>query len=132
MPSYRELLQQARAEIDEVTSAEAHALVGSGEPPVFLDVRNREEWEEGFIPGAVWIPRGNLESRVEGLLPDRDREVVVYCASGTRSVFATRTLGELGYTHVTNMRPTIAAASARRIRVTSPSFCLVWLKLLGT
>ena len=103
MPSYRELLQQARAEIDEVTSAEAHALVDSGEPPVFLDVRNRDEWEEGFIPGAVWIPRGNLESRVEGLLPDREREIVVYCASGTRSVFATKTLHELGYTRVTNM-----------------------------
>jgi molybdopterin/thiamine biosynthesis adenylyltransferase/rhodanese-related sulfurtransferase len=103
MPSYRELLQQARAEIDEVTSAEAHAQVDSGEPPVFLDVRNRDEWEEGFIPGAVWIPRGNLESRVEGLLPDREREIVVYCASGTRSVFATKTLGELGYTRVTNM-----------------------------
>jgi molybdopterin/thiamine biosynthesis adenylyltransferase/rhodanese-related sulfurtransferase len=103
MPSYRELLQQARAEIDEVTSAEAHALADSAEPPVFLDVRNREEWEEGFVPGAVWIPRGNLESRVEGLLPDREREVVVYCASGTRSVFATKTLRELGYTRVTNM-----------------------------
>ena len=103
MPTYRELLQQARAEIDELTSAEARELADSAEPPVFLDVRNRDEWEEGFIPGAVWIPRGNLESRVEGLLPDRDREIVVYCASGTRSVFATKTLHELGYSRVTNM-----------------------------
>ena len=121
MPSYRELLQQARGEIDEVTSAEAHALVDSGEPPVFLDVRNREEWEEGFVPGAVWIPRGNLESRVEGLLPDREREIVVYCASGTRSVFAVKTLGELGYSRVTNMAGGIVDWKRNGFEVQTPA-----------
>ena len=121
MPSYRELLQQARAEIDEVTSAEAHALADSGEPPVFLDVRNREEWEEGFVPGAVWIPRGNLESRVEGLLPDREREIVVYCASGTRSVFAVKTLGELGYSRVTNMAGGIVDWKRNGFEVQTPA-----------
>ena len=121
MPSYRELLQQARGEIDEVTSAEAHALVDSGEPPFFLDVRNREEWEEGFVPGAVWIPRGNLESRVEGLLPDREREIVVYCASGTRSVFAVKTLGELGYSRVTNMAGGIVDWKRNGFEVQTPA-----------
>ena len=66
-------------------------------------MRNREEWEEGFVPGATWIPRGNLESRIEGLLPDRDRELVVYCATGARSAFAAKSLGELGYTRVSSM-----------------------------
>ena len=103
MPSYRELLQQAKAEIDEVTSPEAHALAAGADPPAFLDVRNREEWEEGFVPGATWIPRGNLESRIEGLLPDRDRELVVYCATGARSAFAAKSLGDLGYTRVSSM-----------------------------
>ena len=103
MPSYRELLQQAKAEIDEVTSPEAHAFAAGADPPAFLDVRNREEWEEGFVPGATWIPRGNLESRIEGLLPDRDRELVVYCATGARSAFAAKSLGDLGYTRVSSM-----------------------------
>jgi molybdopterin/thiamine biosynthesis adenylyltransferase/rhodanese-related sulfurtransferase len=103
MPSYRELLQQVKAEIDEVTSPEAHALAAASDPPVFVDVRNREEWEEGFVPGATWIPRGNLESRIEGLLPDRDRELVLYCATGSRSAFAAKSLTELGYTRVSSM-----------------------------
>jgi molybdopterin/thiamine biosynthesis adenylyltransferase/rhodanese-related sulfurtransferase len=103
MPSYRELLQQVKAEIDEVTSPEAHALAAGSDPPVFVDVRNREEWEEGFVPGATWIPRGNLESRIEGLLPDRDRELVLYCATGARSAFAAKSLTELGYTRVSSM-----------------------------
>ncbi len=103
MPSYRELLQQVKAEIDEVTSPEAHALAAGADPPVFVDVRSREEWEEGFVPGATWIPRGNLESRIEGLLPDRDRELVLYCATGARSAFAAKSLGELGYTRVSSM-----------------------------
>ena len=66
-------------------------------------MRNRDEWEEGLVPGALWLPRGNLESRIEGLVPDRDRELVVYCASGARSAFAASALGELGYTNVSNM-----------------------------
>src|SRR5206468_2798578 len=84
MATYRELLQQVREEIDEVSSVEAHGLSGADEPPLFLDVRNQDEWDEGFIPGAIHIPRGNLESRVEGLLPERDRELVVYCDTGRR------------------------------------------------
>jgi sulfur-carrier protein adenylyltransferase/sulfurtransferase len=94
MTTYRELLARARDEIEEVDPAEAAALDGG---PLFLDVRERHEWDEGHIPGALHIPRGSLESRVEGLAPDRERPVVVYCSGGTRSVFAARTLAELGY-----------------------------------
>jgi molybdopterin/thiamine biosynthesis adenylyltransferase/rhodanese-related sulfurtransferase len=100
MPSYRELLQQVRSEIEEVSPSQAAARA---DEPVFLDVRERDEWEEGHIPGAVWIPRGNLEGRVEQALPDRERPVVVYCAGGSRSAFATRTLHDLGYANVVNL-----------------------------
>ncbi len=100
MPTYRELLQQVKSEIDEVNASEAAARADG---PVYLDVRERDEWEEGHIPGAVWIPRGNLEGRVEQALPDRERPVVVYCAGGSRSAFATRTLQELGYAIVVNL-----------------------------
>src|SRR5215208_4348248 len=100
MATYRELLQQIKSEIDEVTPREAAAR---SDTPAFLDVRERDEWEEGHIPGAVWIPRGNLESRVEQSLPDREQPVIVYCAGGSRSAFATRTLQDLGYTSVVNL-----------------------------
>jgi molybdopterin/thiamine biosynthesis adenylyltransferase/rhodanese-related sulfurtransferase len=103
MATYRELLAHVRSEIEEISTPEANELAGSMTPPLFLDIRNREEWEEGFIPGALWIPRGNLEGRIEGHLPDRDRQVVVYCASGSRSAFAAKTLEELGYTRVLNL-----------------------------
>jgi sulfur-carrier protein adenylyltransferase/sulfurtransferase len=103
MASYRELLTQVKAEIDEIGAADARERAGSSEPPFFLDVREREEWEEGFIPGALHIPRGSLESRIEGLLPDRSREIVVYCAVGARSAFAAKSLTELGYEHVSSL-----------------------------
>jgi len=95
MSGYRDLLARVKGEIDEIGATEAAAL---SDAPLFVDVRDHEEWDEGHIPGAVHLPRSNLESRVEGLLPERDRTLVVYCAGGSRSAFAARTLGELGYT----------------------------------
>ena len=70
---------------------------------MFVDVRDRNEWDEGHIPGAVHVPRGNLESRIEGVVPDRDTSIVVYCASGARSAFAAKALGELGYENVSSL-----------------------------
>ena len=103
MPSYRELLQQVRAEIDEVDPAQARALLDSAEPPVLVDVREQDEWDEGHIPGAVHVPRGYLESRIEQAAPDRTRPVVLYCAGGNRSAFAAKTLEELGYENVVSL-----------------------------
>jgi molybdopterin/thiamine biosynthesis adenylyltransferase/rhodanese-related sulfurtransferase len=97
MPSYRDLLQQVKSEIDEVDAREAASLLEADVQPALLDVREQDEWDEGHIPGAVHIPRGNLESRVETALPDRERPVLVYCAGGSRSAFAAKTLEELGY-----------------------------------
>ena len=102
MPSYREHLQQVKSEIEEIDSAEMARLLDSDEPPALIDVREQNEWDEGHIPGAVHIPRGYLESRIEQAVPDRDQPVVIYCASGARSAFATKTLEELGFTDVVN------------------------------
>jgi molybdopterin/thiamine biosynthesis adenylyltransferase/rhodanese-related sulfurtransferase len=102
MSSYRELLQQAKAEVEEVDARSARELI-DGERPAIIDVRERDEWEEGHIAGAVHIPRGFLESRVEGAVPDRSRPVLVYCSGGNRSAFAARTLEELGYERVASL-----------------------------
>jgi molybdopterin/thiamine biosynthesis adenylyltransferase/rhodanese-related sulfurtransferase len=98
--SYRELLTQVKAEIDEVNAAETRSLLDSPEPPLLVDVRERDEWEEGHLPGAIHIPRGSLESRIEQAARDRGRQIVVYCAAGNRSAFAAKTLDELGYERV--------------------------------
>ena len=90
MPTYRELLQQVKSETDEVDATEGRALLEGEQPPLFVDVRERDEWVEGFIPGAVHVPRGNLESRIETAVPDRSREIVLYCAGGSRSAFAAK------------------------------------------
>jgi sulfur-carrier protein adenylyltransferase/sulfurtransferase len=103
MATYRELLTQVKGEIDEVSSLDTKDRLGSPDAPLLLDVRETEEWQEGHLPGAVHIPRGNLESRVEALVPDKGREIVVYCAGGSRSAFAAKSLGELGYVNVSSM-----------------------------
>jgi sulfur-carrier protein adenylyltransferase/sulfurtransferase len=102
MPTYRELLQQIRSEIAEVDATGARELIDDGEP-VVVDVREQEEWDEGHIPGAIHIPRGHLESRIERAAPDPSRRVVVYCSAGNRSAFAAKTLGEFGYEDVVSL-----------------------------
>jgi sulfur-carrier protein adenylyltransferase/sulfurtransferase len=103
MPSYRELLQQVRGEIEEVDAQGARELLDADAPPVLVDVREEDEWSEGHIPGAVHVPRGFLESRIEQVAPDHARPVVVYCAGGSRSAFAAKSLEELGYEHVASL-----------------------------
>jgi adenylyltransferase/sulfurtransferase len=102
MASYRELLQQTRAEISEVDATQARDRIESGEP-VVVDVREQDEWDEGHIPGAVHVPRGHLESRIERLAPDPVRPVLLYCSVGNRSAFAAKTLTELGYEDVVSL-----------------------------
>jgi molybdopterin/thiamine biosynthesis adenylyltransferase/rhodanese-related sulfurtransferase len=102
MTTYRELLEEVKHEIEEVDAGRARDLLDSDSPAV-VDVRERDEWDEGHLPGAVHIPRGHLESRIEAAVPDRSGPVVVYCASGNRSAFAAKTLEELGYENVVSL-----------------------------
>jgi molybdopterin/thiamine biosynthesis adenylyltransferase/rhodanese-related sulfurtransferase len=102
MASFRDLLAQAKAEIREVDTAAAEAALARP-GTIVLDVREPDEYDQGALPGAVHIPRGHLESQVEGRLPDHDAPVIVYCAGGVRSAFAARTMQELGYGDVASM-----------------------------
>ena len=85
MSAFKEMLRQVKAEIREVGVDEAQARLGEA---VFIDVRETDEWAQGHVPGAVAVPRGFLELRVEEKVPDKATEIVVYCAGGTRSAFA--------------------------------------------
>jgi molybdopterin/thiamine biosynthesis adenylyltransferase/rhodanese-related sulfurtransferase len=102
MPSFRDLLRDTKARIREVDTAAAEAEIARP-GTVVLDVREPDEYEQGALPGALHIPRGHLESQVEGKIVDHDAHIVVYCAGGTRSAFAAETLGQLGYGDVTSM-----------------------------
>lgn len=101
MASFRDLLNEAKSEIREVTTAEAEALIDGG--ATLLDVREADEFEQGAVPGSVFLPRGHLESQVEGKVVDKSAPLVVMCAGGVRSAFAARTLQELGYADVVSM-----------------------------
>ena len=93
MTTYRELLQQTKTEINELDAREAQDVADAH----WIDVREADEWQEGHLPGAVHVPRGYLESRIEAVAPDKSEPVIVYCAAGNRSAFAAKTLQELGY-----------------------------------
>jgi molybdopterin/thiamine biosynthesis adenylyltransferase/rhodanese-related sulfurtransferase len=102
MATFRDLLRDTKARIREVDTATAAADLGRSET-VILDVREPDEYEQGALPGAIHIPRGHLESQVEGRIPDHDAHLVVYCAGGTRSAFAADTLAQLGYADVASV-----------------------------
>jgi len=124
-PSGAELIRQIKNQIEEVDPSEVNGAIGAsntqsgaangngGAPSgtggggpgfVLVDVREGDEWDAGHLPGAKHVPRGHLESRIEGAAPDRGARVVLYCASGNRSALAARTLTEdLGYERVESM-----------------------------
>src|SRR5579859_3500565 len=118
-PSGAEVLRQIKSRIDEVDPAEVREHLSNG--TVLVDVREPEEWAAGHIPGAKHVPKSYLESRIEGAVPDRSAHVVLYCASGNRSVWAARTLVEdLGYEHVESMTGGITLWKDRGYNVEVP------------
>ena len=101
MATFRDLLGAAKAEITEDSTAGAADKIAAG--ALVLDVREPDEYDQGALPNAIHIPRGHLESQVEGKLFDKNAQIVVYCAAGMRSAFAAKTLQELGYTDVSSL-----------------------------
>jgi len=102
MPTFRQLLEQARAVVPEVLPEALAPRLRTDDAPVLLDVREPDETAEGHLPGALLLPRGNLELGIERMVA-REREIVVYCASGVRSMLAARTLLDLGYGRVSSL-----------------------------
>ena len=97
-----DLIEEARRQIEEVTPEQVRAMQARSERVVYLDVREPNEWNLGRLPQAVHLPRGNLETKVEGLI-DRNQRVVIYCARGNRSALAALTMKQMGYENVASM-----------------------------
>src|SRR5438105_2502077 len=103
--TYTDLIAQVRRETKEVSLEDLNRRLDAKEPLTLLDVREKEEYRAGFIPGAISLPRGFLELQVEQRVPDKSAKIVAYCAGGTRSALAAKTLAELGYTNVETANP---------------------------
>ena len=118
-PSGAELLRQIKSQIEEIDPSEARELLDEG--IVLVDVREAEEYAAGHLPGAKHVPRSYLETRIEGVVPDRSAQVILYCQSGNRSAFGARTLvEELGYEHVRSMKGGITLWKDRGYEVEVP------------
>ncbi len=118
-PSGAEVIRQIKQQVQEVDPAEVSEHLGNG--VTLVDVRETEEWDRGHIPGAVHVPRGYLESRIDAAVADRDKPVVLYCASGQRSALAAHTLKELlGFSDVRSMTGGITLWKDRGYKVEVP------------
>jgi molybdopterin/thiamine biosynthesis adenylyltransferase/rhodanese-related sulfurtransferase len=104
-PTYTDLLADVRRSIQTVSLEEVKKRLEERAAMVLLDVREKDEVKDGFIPGALSVPRGFLEMLIEQKVPDKNAPIVVYCAGGVRSAFAARTLEGLGYTRVESANP---------------------------
>jgi sulfur-carrier protein adenylyltransferase/sulfurtransferase len=100
VPTPRDLLNAAKAEINEI---DPHDVAARLDYYNILDVREPDEYDQGALPGAVHVPRGNLEFSIEGRLTDKNAPIAVYCAGGVRSAFAAKTLQDLGYSDVVSI-----------------------------
>lgn len=106
MPTtYTDLISDVRRRTKQVSLEELRRRLDAGEKLILVDVREKDEWRSGYIPGAMSLPRGFLEIQAEQKLPDKNARIVAYCAGGTRSALAAATLQELGYTSVETANP---------------------------
>jgi molybdopterin/thiamine biosynthesis adenylyltransferase/rhodanese-related sulfurtransferase len=103
VPTFDTLLRDLRGQTPEIDVATLHSQLENGSRPTLIDVREADEHAQGIIPNAIHIPRGFLELRIEKQVFDRAAPLVLYCAGGTRSLLATRSLMELGYTNVKSL-----------------------------
>lgn len=89
-----------KAMYEQISAQQAKTIMNSGEEYILLDVREQDEFDEGHIQGATLIPYTEINSKAETVLPDKDKQILVYCRSGRRSKIAAESLAKLGYTNV--------------------------------
>jgi rhodanese-related sulfurtransferase len=100
--TYADLVNEAKARIKEISPQESLTVHQSEPETLFVDIREPNEWNLGHIPGATLVPRGILEQRIEGMA-DRNRRIVLYCASGNRTALAADTMQQMGYSNVESL-----------------------------
>src|SRR5262249_44221640 len=104
MSDFKEILRQAKSQIREITVQDVQDKFNPDNGFTLLDVREDDEWQQGHLDRAIFLPRGFLEVKADKALADRSQPIVVYCAGGVRSALAAKTLQDLGYTDVYSKR----------------------------
>jgi rhodanese-related sulfurtransferase len=99
----QDFVAEAKKNITEVSITDAKAMLDKKEA-IFLDVREADEYNEGHIPGAINLPRGLLEFKINEKIPDKNTKIVVYCKSGSRSALAAYVLSRMGYNNIVNLK----------------------------
>ena len=102
-PEFLNIVNDARTRVPETTVPEVKARLDSGESLTLIDVREESEFARGHLPNAVHISKGVIERDIERKMPDKDRELILYCGGGFRSVLAADNLKKMGYTNVISM-----------------------------
>ncbi len=118
--SFQELMADARRAVREVSLEALKERMEAAPTFTLIDVREGEEYRAGHLPGAVSVPRGFLESRIESVAPDRATPLVLSCAGGTPSALAPRTLLEMGYAHGESANPGFSQWTDRGYPVVVP------------
>ena len=118
--TYADLLLEVNERVTQVSLEELRARQERGEELVLVDVREKDEWRQGHIPGSIHIPRGFLEMQAASRLPEKDARIVTICAAGIRSAFAAKVLDDLGYTNVETANPGFVQWKDRGFPVETP------------
>jgi rhodanese-related sulfurtransferase len=102
MDRYEKLVSAAKKNVTEISPTDAAAAVKSG-AAVLVDVRDKEEWEEEHVPGAIHLSRGTMEWQIEEKIPDPNAMIICHCGGGGRSALAAESLQKMGYKNVRSM-----------------------------
>jgi sulfur-carrier protein adenylyltransferase/sulfurtransferase len=100
MPEFKQLVDEVKREVHEISADDLRKMKASGEDFSLIDVREREDWYQGTIPGAQTITRGTLELKIDLVTTDKDRKIVLYCGGGSRSALSAYMLQRMGFRNV--------------------------------
>jgi rhodanese-related sulfurtransferase len=111
---FQKLVAEAKKQITEISPADAHKQVGSGEA-LLIDVREDEDWREGHAERAMHLSRGEIELEIEEQVPDLTKSIICYCGGGSRSALVAESLQKMGYKNVRSMAGGFRAWAAARL-----------------
>src|SRR4029077_20987908 len=115
---YEKLVVEAKKHITEISPQDAAAKLNSGDA-VVLDVRDKDEWDEGHIPGATHMSRGTIEFDIEEKVPDPNAMIICHCGGGGRAALSAETLQKMGYKNVQSMAGGLKAWKAAGLPTTT-------------
>ena len=101
--NFLNLVEECRPFVKELNVNEVHHKITNNQNVKLIDVREDYEWNQGHLPNAIHISRGVIERDIDRLIPDRNSEIILYCAGGFRSILAAYNIQKMGYTNVISM-----------------------------